>query len=140
MGNVLVFAQDQNRGQYGSTPDEILKNVRQQADTTKMTESRLDNVNIDNQSFGQSNRITNTLDTLRAALGPYLQWLTFIALSGAVILIIYNGFLLATSMWDDAVQKETMARIKKIATGVIIVTAAYFIIKLLVSAITYILG
>gem|GEM_PF-4739970 len=33
-----------------------------------------------------------------------------------------------------------MARIKKIATGVIIVTAAYFIIKLLVSAITYILG
>gem|GEM_PF-4199354 len=98
MGNVLVFAQDQNRGQYGSTPDEILKNVRQQADTTKMTESRLDNVNIDNQSFGQSNRITNTLDTLRAALGPYLQWLTFIALSGAVILIIYNGFLLATSM------------------------------------------
>ena len=98
MGNVLVLAQDQNRGQYGSTPDEILKNVRQKADPTKMTESRLDNVNTNNQSFGQSNRITNTLDTLRAALGPYLQRLTFIALSGAVILIIYNGFLLATSM------------------------------------------
>ncbi len=76
-----------------------------------MTESRLDRVNTNNQSFGASNRITNTLDALRDALGPYIQRIVFVSLSGAVILIIRNGFLLTTSMGDDTVQKEAKSRI-----------------------------
>lgn len=137
-----VHAQDQNRGSYWDNPDQILNKIRDKADPSRdMTESRLDGlINTQNQSFGETNRITNTLDTLRNAMGPYIQWVVFIALSGAVILIIYNGFLITTSMGDDTAQKDAKARIQLIIKGVVIVTWAYFVIKLLLAAITYVLS
>jgi len=75
-----------------------LKNVKNKADPTKMIETSLDdNLNTQSEAFGETNRIANTLDQVRENLDPFVQWMVFIGLTFAVILIIRNAFGLSTS-------------------------------------------
>lgn len=37
-----------------------------------------DDLNVSSQAFGSTNRITNTLDQVREALDPFVQWAIFI--------------------------------------------------------------
>lgn len=139
----VVLAQNQNRWQFGSDPNEILQKIKSKSDPTHMIETRLDdNLNTNSQAFGSTNRITNTLDQLRENLDPFVQWMVFIGLAFAVILIIWNAFGLSTSgvMGNDAVAKDIKGRIYNIIQWVVIITAAFFIIRLLLSAISYILN
>lgn len=131
-----------SRWSYGSTPNEILKNVKNRSDPTNMIETRLDDqLNTRSQAFWETNRITNTLDQVRNGLDPFVQWMAFIGLTFAVILIIWNAFGLTTSgiRWDENASKEIKDKIYNIAKWIVIITAAFFIIRLLLSAVAYIL-
>lgn len=138
----LLITQNQNRWSFGNDPDEILKNVKNKADPYNMIETRLDdNLNTQSQAFGATNRITNTLDQVRENLDPFVQWMVFIWLTFAVILIIRNAFGLSTSgvTGNESASKNIKDKILNIVKWVVIITAAFFIIRLLLSAISYIL-
>lgn len=142
MKNPILLSQNQNRWSYGSSPEEILQKVKSNADPTHMIETRLDdNLNTNSQAFWSTNRISNTLDQVKQNLDPFVQWMVFIGLTFAVILIIRNAFGLSTSgvTGDEGAAKDIKAKIYNIAKGVVIITAGFFIIRLLLSAITYIL-
>lgn len=139
----ILLSQTKGRWTYGSTPSEILKNVKNKADPTKMIETSLDdNLNTQSEAFGETNRIANTLDQVRENLDPFIQWMVFIGLTFAVILIIRNAFGLSTSgvTWDDTASKDIKNKIYNIIKWVVIITAAFWIIKLLLGAISYILN
>ncbi|MFA7298131.1 MAG: hypothetical protein WC010_00590 [Candidatus Absconditabacterales bacterium] len=139
---LLSFAQTDTRGQYGNDPISILDNVVRDAnEDVRVQQTSLDNATDKEGAYASQYKITNTLDWLRNNINPYLQWAVYIGLSIAVILLIYNGFLMVT----NAVHKEgETAKIKKniinIVIGVIILTGFYFIIKLATSIINSIFG
>lgn len=128
------FAQNDSRWNYWENPIQILDNVVQEAnDDYKIQQTALDGVTDKQWAYTSQYKITNTLDWLRNNINTYLQWAVYIGLSLAVILLIYNGFLMVT----NAAHKEwEAAKIKKnivnIAIGVVILTWFYFIIKLMV--------
>ncbi|HMS90865.1 MAG TPA: hypothetical protein PKC87_01465, partial [Candidatus Absconditabacterales bacterium] len=139
---VFSFAQNENRGKYGENPIQILDNVVSEAnDEYKIQQTALDSATDKQGAYASTYKIANTLDWLRNNINPYLQWAVYIGLSIAVILLIYNGFLMVT----NSIHKEgETAKIKKniinIAIGVIVLTGFYFIIKLAVSLINSIFG
>jgi len=136
------FAQEGSWGGYGDDPIKILDNVVREANKDyKIQQTALDSATDKQWWYASSYKITNTLDWLRQNVNPYIQWAVYIWLSAAVILLIYNGFLMVT----NAVHKEwEAAKIKKnisnIVIWVLILTWFYFIIKLAVSLINSLFG
>jgi hypothetical protein len=49
------------------------------------------------QEFNPENKVSGTLESVRENISFYLQRVVYIALSGAVLLIIYNGLRLVVS-------------------------------------------
>ncbi len=139
---LFSFAQSDSRGKYGEDPIQILDNVVSEAnDEYKIQQTALDTATDKEWAYASQYKIANTLDRFRNNINPYLQRTVYIWLSVAVILLIYNGFLMVT----NAVHKEwEVAKIKKniinIIIGVIILTGFYFIIRLTVSIINSIFG
>ena len=140
---LLTFAQSAGGWKdYGENPINILDNVVSEAnDDYKIQQTSLDSATSLEWGYASQYKIANTLDRFRNNINPYIQYAVYIWLSVAVILLIYNGFLMVT----NAVHKEgETAKIKKniinIVIGVIILTWFYFIIKLTVSIINSIFG
>ena len=85
------------RGVYGQQPADVLANVVSQANSTQSSQDTpLNNINSDSPTYDSNYKIANTLDWLRMNIGTYLQWAVYIGLTVAVILLIYNGFLMVT--------------------------------------------
>lgn len=137
---LLSFAQEWTWGKYGNDPITILDNVKDQANEDyRIQDTALDSVTDLEWSYG--GKMANTLDWLRKNINPYIQWVVYIWLSTAVILLIYNWFLMVT----NAVHQEgEFDKVKKrfiyILVGVLLLTWFYFIIKLVVALLNSIFG
>lgn len=137
----LTFAASDNWGGYGSNPVEVLDSVVGEAnDVDQIQETSLDRINNQEWAYVWF-QISNTLDWLRLHIATYLQWIVYIGLSLAVILLIYNGFLMVTHV----VHKEgDFSKIKKnimnIFIWVIILTSFYAIIKLVIGILNSVFG
>ena len=93
----LVFAQSNSWAGYGTTPSEVLTTVVGEANkNVQFQETALDQINNTEGGYQKEFQIANTLDYVRMHLSTYLQWFMYVGLSMAVILLIYNGFLLVT--------------------------------------------
>lgn len=138
----LTFAASDNWGGYGSNPVEVLDSVVGEANKIdQIQETALDGISSTQGAYGQDFKISNTLEYLRLHIATYLQWIVYISLSLAVILLIYNGFLMVTHV----VHKEgDFSKIKKnimnIFIWVIILTSFYAIIKLVIGILNSIFG
>lgn len=134
---LFTYAQN-GRGDYGDDPVQILDNVVETAnDDYHIQQTALDHATNTQGAYLPQYKIANTLDRLRNNINPYLQWAVYIGLSAAVILLIYNGFLMVT----NSIHKEgDSAKVKKniinILIGVLVLTWFYFIIKLIVALIS----
>lgn len=133
---LFTYAQH-GRGDYGDDPMQILDNVVETAnDDYHIQQTALDHATNTQWAYLSQYKIANTLDRLRNNINPYLQWAVYIGLAAAVVLLIYNGFLMVT----NALHKEgDAAKVKKniinILIGVLVLTWFYFIIKLIVALI-----
>jgi hypothetical protein len=77
---------------------EILDSVASQANTDySIQETALNSATDQMGGYQKQYKISNTLDYLRTNIAPYLQRMVYIGLVVAVILIIYNGFLMVTN-------------------------------------------
>ncbi len=127
---------------YGGNPIRVLDTIVGEAnEDVKIQQTALDNATDKQWGYPSQYKIANTLDWLRNAINPYLQWAVYIWLSVAVILLIYNGFLMVTNAlhksWDINKIKWNMINI---VLWVILLTGFYFIIKLIVALITALFG
>lgn len=138
----LAFAAPDNWAWYGDSPTEILGSVVWEANkNNQFQETALDGINNHDGGYQEEFQISNTLDYLRMHVATYLQWLVYVWLTVAVILLIYNGFLMVTNTltkaWDMTKVKKN---IQYIAIGVIILTSFYAIIRLIIGLINSIFG
>jgi len=132
----FAFAERWSWWAYGSNPIEILDKVAGEANadrSTRVQNTALDAI-TDTQWWYQSQyKIANTLDWIRNNINPYLQRIVYIGLAIAVILLIYNWFLMVTNSlhgaWDIAKVKKNLINI---LIGVLILTWFYLIIKIVV--------
>jgi hypothetical protein len=140
--SLVLLADYQSRGGYGRDPISIVDTVVDKANEDYRTqETALDGIStIGGEGFSGSPqyRLTNTLYNLKNLIHPYLQWLLYIGLTVATVLVIYNGFLLVTG----AVHNEgEFSKIKKnliaIGIGVILLTGFYFLIDLVIAIMNF---
>ncbi len=134
---LLSFAQQWSWGVYGQDPITILDRVvKSSNEEYKIQQTALDSATDKQWGYQSQYKIANTLDWLRTNIAPYLQRVVYLGLSVAVILLIYNGFLMVTNAlhneWDIAKVKK---RFIYILVGVLLLTGFYFLIKLTVSII-----
>lgn len=136
------FAENGTWGKYGDDPMVILDTVVDKANQEyKIQQTALDGITDKQWSYQSQYKIANTLDYLKNNINPYIQWAIYIGLSAAVILLIYNGFLMVTNsvhkQWDMSKVKKS---ITYIVIGVLLLTGFYFIMKLVVALINSLFG
>jgi len=126
----------------GSTPSKIVDNVASLANEDKATrvqDTRLDNINntqIGNAKIGKQYQIARTfarLATQDNGVTPYIQWIIYIWMVWATILLAWNWFLLVTGKKIN----ETKENIKYIILWVIIMSGFYAIITIVTAIINY---
>lgn len=121
-----------------SDPFQVLEAVKDKANEDyKIQETALDQITDETWPYSRQYKIANTLDYIRQNIYPYLQRVVYIWLVAAVILIIYNGFLMVTNwvhnQWDMTKIKKNLVNI---VIWVILLTGFYFILRLMVAIIT----
>jgi hypothetical protein len=85
------------------------------------------------QIYGPEYTISWTLESVRQQMSPYVQWMAFIGLASAVLLIIYNGLLLVTTPLSPDQATTVKKRMWYISAGIVLITGFYFILKILLS-------
>lgn len=84
-----------------TTPTEVLNYIVDGANknsSTRVQNTKFDQINNREASVGGTQfKITSTLAWIKANIRHYLQWVVFIGLIGATILLIRNGFRLVTN-------------------------------------------
>lgn len=137
-----VSANTDGRWDYGGTPMQVLDSVVGVANVPQsFQETAMDPINNQEGSYQSEYRVSNTLDWVRMHMATYLQWIVYFGLTIAVILLIYNGFLMVThsvtKSWDFSKVKKN---IQYIAIGVIILTSFYAILRLVIGLINSVFG
>ncbi|MFZ2151416.1 MAG: hypothetical protein WAZ12_00995 [Candidatus Absconditicoccaceae bacterium] len=146
LGAVLLtnfsFAQVGTRGKYGRDPTAILDTVVSKANQDyEIQETALDGITNDQGGYAKEYKIANTLEYFKNNIQPYIQWAVYVGLTCAVILLIYNGFLMVTgSIHKEGDSDKIKKNVTNIAIGVIVLTGFYTIIKLMVAVINMIFG
>lgn len=109
----------------------------------KIQDTALDGITSQDTSFTADKNftLTNTLVNLKNTIHPYLQWAVYLGLSLAVILLIYNGFLMVTNvMHGNGEFSKLKNNFIYIALGVIVLTGFYYLIDIIVAVINMLLG
>ncbi len=121
---------------YGSSPIEILETVKTNTNDDagyEIQDTALDKA-MNEVSPSSEHRIYATLTAVRQHINVYLQWMMYIGLSLATILLIANGFMMVThgvhKSWDFSALKKNVS---KIVIGVLIMTGFRAIMKLLLA-------
>lgn len=124
-------------GGENSTPEQVLDRV---VDNTKtnIIESQFDNV-YNKETFGNKNKISWTLDSVRENVSFYLNWIVFLWLSAATILIVYNWIVLMTTPISGDQKTKVIENIKHLAIWIVAMTWFYFLIRIVLSVLNLIL-
>ena len=139
--HTILLAQNSRRWNRQSTPIDMVDSLAGQVNKDHIQDTALNDASRIHGSLPAEYRLANTLDDIRMQIAPYLQWMMYIGLSLAVILIIYNGFTMVTNVVAGSGEISAVRkRLTNIAIGVIILTGFYSIIRLMLAAITYLLG
>lgn len=119
------------RWEFGSSPLEILDNVTNKANPAndRIQDTALDSVTHSEWSYPFTYRLANTFDSIRKRVAPYLDWMLYIGLSVAVILLIWQGMQLVVGKTFADIRKPTT----NIVIGVVVLTWVYLIIRLMTS-------
>lgn len=137
LSTMQTFASSSASSLSNDTPENFLNRIVQTSNSNfKSQQTQLDDVSA-TSTWGtwDKYKITSTLGNISGQIEPYLQWLTFIGLTGAVILLMRNGFKLVTNssgMVDGWDIKTVKGNIQNIIIGVVILTWFVAIIKIVV--------
>lgn len=127
---------------FWSSPITVLDNFANRVnEDQRVQDNQLNDISNIQWQYASEYKITNTLDSIRIQIAPYIQWIMYIGLSVAVILIIYNGLLMVTNGVHDQWSVDKLkTRMLNIAVGVGILTWFYLILQLALALISYLLA
>lgn len=132
-----------SRWDANTSASEIFDKVVGDANLWKNTsqETALDDVSADykNWWFASKYRIANTLGSISNNISPYLQWLLYAWITIATILIIITGIQLVTSPQSSYDTKKAISKIKNIVIGILVMTGVYFLLKLFMIVVKFLL-
>jgi len=111
---------------WNSSPVNVLDDLK-----TDVQQTALDNaVDI------STKWVTSTLTAIKQSSGGYLQWISYIWLGIALILIVYNGkMLIVSSLTGSDEISKFKKRFVSLILWVVVLTSGYLIIKFIVSMI-----
>lgn len=137
IGSFPTHAQQNTFINWEKSPTEVVTNIVELAnDHQDIQNTPLNRIEWKQSQFsvGGKYKITGTLDWIRRNIQPYLQWLLFLGLTIATILLIYNGFRLVTnSAIGGGDIKTVKGNIQDILTGVVIMTGFLIFLKLVMA-------
>jgi hypothetical protein len=85
----------------------------------RIQDTALNDITDKQGQYSSEFKISNTADSIRIQIAPYIQRTIYIGLSLAVIAIIYNGFLMVTnSVGEDGTLDKVKKRLINICIGV----------------------
>ncbi len=134
-----LYAEPWRWGNYGSRPIEVLDSVRDNANDDR--DYRIQDTALDQAMEGvdvgyEGYTIRNTIQAIIDHAHIYLQWMLYIGLSVATILLIYNGLLMVTGAFHKSGDFATIKKnLSKIAIGILLMTGFWWIVKLLLAGI-----
>ena len=137
-------------GKFWKSPKEVVDNIARLANdntATKVQDTKLNKITNQLVGGGTSSpwkeyQISNTLIWLATSenwVTPYLQWIIYIWLVSASILLIWNGLSLVypSMLWKAPDPKAAKENIKWILILVMLLTWFYAVITLVVAVINY---
>lgn len=138
----VALAQAGSRWSYGSTPNDILDSIANQAnDEYNIQDSPLERVNERQWWYPMQYRIANTLDSIRVNISIYIQWIVFVWLALATIWLIYIWFLMVTNgVANEWTIDKVKTRVIWIVVWVLLITWFYAVLRILTSLITALFG
>jgi len=104
------------------TPDQIIDEMKSKVQDTKM----------DNAIPWQWAWIKESLQWVKSGTTGYIQWMWYIWLTFAVLLIIYNGIIILWNFGEENKLAKSKKRLLSIVVWVVVLTSAYFIINFVV--------
>lgn len=136
------FANSSSWVNFWSSPITVLDNFANRVnEDQRVQDNQLNDISNIQWQYASEYKITNTLDSIRIQIAPYIQWIMYMGLSVAVILIIYNGLLMVTNGVHDQWSVDKLkTRMLNIAVGVGILTWFYLILQLALALISYLLA
>lgn len=137
--NIFYVAAETSQRQ--GNPMQMLDNFAHDVNEwSRIQENALNDITDLQWQYEARYKISNTLDSIRMQMAPYIQRTMYIGLSMAVLAIIYNGFLMVTnSVHGNWTSEKVKGRIISICIGVWLLTWFYVIIQLLLATISYVL-
>lgn len=138
----ISLAQVGSRWWYGSTPEDVLDSIVNQAnDEYNIQDSPLERVNERQWWYPMQYRIANTLDSIRVNISIYIQWIVFVWLALATIGLIYIWFLMVTNgVANEWTIDKVKTRVIGIVVWVLLITWFYAVLRILTSLITALFG
>lgn len=128
----------QSRKSYeNAVPMDVLEDIVQN-DDSDIIETELDKT-YNTQIYGEEYKIAGTMESVRQNIDIYLQRFAFIGLSACVFLIIYNGLLLVFTPLSADQAGKVKTRMIYIASGALLITGFYFILKILLAVLVDVL-
>ncbi len=106
---------------FDSSPSDVLWEMK----NNDIQDTKLDNV--------WWNWINESLESIKNESTSYIDWLWFIWLSIALILIMYNWIYLLANFSDENKFSKIKKRFVSIIVGVVVFTSGYLVIKVVVS-------
>ncbi len=127
--------------EFWNEPIKILDTIKDKANKDNqytIQDTALDNTveHVGPSSHGGEYRLLATLEAVNTKINVYLQWITYVGLSIATILLIFNGFMMVThaihNSWDLSATKKN---ISKIIVGLVIMLGFWAIIKFILAVV-----
>lgn len=134
-----VFADRKGRWSIGSNPADVGDYIAWAVNEDRIQDNALNDISNIQWQYASQYRITNTLDAIRVQITPYIQWVMYLWLSIAVILIVYNGFLMVTNSVNGGAgdPSKIKSNMTNIVIGVILLCSFYIIIQVWLAVIAY---
>jgi len=93
---------------------------------------------VDKSLPGQGNGIKESLGSLKKSSRWYIQWMWYIWLTAAFLLIIYNWIMILANFGDENKFTKSKKRFISLIIWVIVLTSAYFVIKVAVELVGWV--
>ena len=137
--NESVTHQQQSNSIFYQSPVNVLGSIYEESN--RNSSDRVQNTDLDGVTSNYCNElavdgrfsITKTLCNIKANLGNYLQYVVYIGLTAATILLIRNGFRLVTASDRGKQMSEFKKNFIYIIIWVVLLISFYYIIDVFVS-------